>query len=57
MDSSQVNHKEVLFGQYCSTCKHFGEDENNEDSACFTCLFTPAREYSHKPVKWEGKDA
>lgn len=57
MDSSQVNYKEVAFGEYCNRCKHYGEDENDEDTACFDCLFTPAREYSHKPTHWEAKDA
>lgn len=47
--------KEVYFDQYCKTCKHEKEDENDEDSACFECLHVPARQFSHKPEKWEEK--
>lgn len=43
---------EVLFGEYCKTCKY--ERYSETDSPCAECLAEPVNLYSHKPVKWEG---
>ena len=43
--------KEVLFDEFCKTCKHFKKSEIEEP--CCECLTVPANEYSQKPVKWE----
>lgn len=45
---------EVLFGEYCKTCKYRNYSET--DSPCSECLAEPVNLYSHKPVKWEGAD-
>ena len=45
---------EVLFGEYCKTCKYKNYSET--DSPCAECLAEPVNLYSHKPVKWEGAD-
>ena len=45
---------EVLFCEYCKTCKH--KLCNCEDEPCCDCLATPVNYYSHKPVLWEGVD-
>lgn len=46
--------KEVDFGLYCEKCKHY---KNPEDKfPCDECLEEPARQYSHKPVKFEEAD-
>lgn len=45
---------EVLFGEYCKTCKY--ERYSETDSPCAECLAEPVNLYSHKPVKWEGVD-
>lgn len=45
---------EVLFGEYCKTCKY--ERYSETDSPCAECLAEPVNLYSHKPVKWEGAD-
>ena len=43
--------KFVNFDVWCPSCKHYQEEETEEP--CNTCLTVPAREYSHKPEKWE----
>ena len=45
---------EVLFCEYCKTCKHKLCD--CEDEPCCDCLAAPVNYYSHKPVLWEGID-
>lgn len=45
---------EVLFSEYCKTCKHKLCD--CEDEPCCDCLAESVNFYSHKPVKWEGVD-
>lgn len=45
---------EVLFGEYCKTCKY--ERYSETDNPCAECLAEPVNLYSHKPVKWEGAD-
>lgn len=45
---------EVLFCEYCKTCKHKLCD--CEDEPCCDCLAAPVNYYSHKPVNWEGVD-
>ena len=52
MDDNNV--KLVKFEDYCPTCKHYKDGENSEP--CDSCLEVPARYYSHKPERWEGKD-
>ena len=44
-------YKEVYFGEYCKTCKHYKLQENKEP--CHECLNNPVNVYSHKPVNWE----
>lgn len=44
--------KEVLFVDYCYTCKN--NDKNEDEDPCNECLTTPARENSHKPLKYES---
>ena len=46
-------YKEVYFGQYCKTCKHIEQEENEEP--CDECLSEPINLYTHRPVKWEAK--
>ena len=46
--------KEVYFDQYCETCEHCNTAESDEP--CSSCLSEPANQYSHKPVKYEGKN-
>lgn len=45
--------KEVYFGEYCKTCKHFDKNDNQEP--CDQCLEEPMNLHSHKPIKWEEK--
>lgn len=45
---------EVLFGEYCKTCKYKNYAET--DSPCAECLAEPVNLYSHKPVNWVGAD-
>lgn len=45
---------EVLFCEYCKTCKHKLCD--CDDEPCCDCLAAPVNYYSHKPVLWEGVD-
>lgn len=50
MDES---YKEVYFSEYCKTCKHRDEDENDVNCPCYECLAEPVNSYSHKPIKYE----
>lgn len=54
MDS--VKFKEVFFDVYCPTCKYKDDPDDGFKEPCNECLTIPARENSHKPEKWEGKD-
>lgn len=45
--------KEVYFNQYCKTCKHWEEPENEEP--CDSCLAQGANFQSHKPSKYEER--
>ena len=47
------NMKIVEFDKYCKTCQH-GKKKESEDP-CYECLAEPARQYSHKPLKYEEK--
>ena len=52
--SSNNYQKEVLFGTYCSKCKH--EKKAETDDPCEDCLNHPVNTYSHKPVDFEEKE-
>lgn len=43
--------KEVYYDQYCDSCKH--KDVPEAEDPCHDCLNEPARQYSHKPAKYE----
>lgn len=47
--------KEVYFGQFCKKCTHF--ENMDDEEPCCECLDEPFNQYSHKPVKFEDKDA
>lgn len=47
-------YKEVYFGLFCKSCKHFEVAE--DEDPCDECLHNPVNLYSHKPVKFESKD-
>lgn len=47
------NMKEVYYEQYCKTCEHSSKAESEEP--CNECLSEPARQNSHKPIKYEEK--
>ena len=44
-------YKEVYFNEYCNSCKHKKEAENDEP--CNECLTYPVNVYSHKPINYE----
>lgn len=46
--------KFVEFNKYCTRCKHWKVSGTEEP--CNECLTEPVNEYSHKPVKFEGKE-
>ena len=50
---SQENYKIVNFGFYCPLCVRADEKETND--ICDECLTVPAREYSHKPERFQKK--
>lgn len=50
----EESYKEVYFGEYCKTCKHYEKKE--EEDPCHECLNNPVNLYSHKPVNWEKSD-
>ena len=45
------NMKEVRFDLYCNQCKYSQLSET--EIPCDECLSEPARQYSHKPLKFE----
>lgn len=45
--------KEVLFDLYCRECTH--ADLGEDSDICSECLEVPAREYSHRPIRFEQK--
>lgn len=47
-------YKEVLFDEYCRTCKHKGC--SNVEEPCTSCLDKPLNLYSHKPTLWEENE-
>ena len=51
MDSEAINMKEVYFYEYCKKCKH--KDKQEDSQPCAECLKVGAREFSHKPLKYE----
>lgn len=51
--SSNENMKEVYFNEYCPKCKN--EKLDQAEDPCHECLNIPARQYSHKPEKFEEK--
>lgn len=51
--SNSENMKIVKFDEYCKTCQH--EKKKETEVPCYECLAEPARQYSHKPLKYEGK--
>lgn len=48
------DYKEVLFDQYCKTCKY--EKLAEIDHPCVECLEEPINLESSKPVCWEEKE-
>lgn len=48
------NYKEVYFDQFCSECEYKENAEN--EKPCDECLAEPVNEYSHKPIKFKGKE-
>lgn len=52
----EESYKEVYFGEYCKTCLHETDDENDISSPCYDCLAEPVNVHSHKPVKWKEKE-
>ena len=44
-------YKEVYFGDYCKSCKHYKLREDKDP--CDECLSAPVNLYSHRPTKWE----
>ena len=44
-------YKEVYYGDYCMTCKHW--DLPEDEDPCHECLNEPVNLYSHKPVYYE----
>lgn len=49
-----MTNKIVDFMEYCSKCIHY--DSIVQESPCEECLHEPAREDSHKPLKFEPID-
>lgn len=50
------NYKEVYYSEYCKTCKHEKDAEDDVNSPCWDCLTQPMNIYSHKPILWEEKE-
>ena len=44
-------YKEVYFGDYCKSCKHYKLRE--DEDPCDECLSASVNLYSHRPIKWE----
>jgi len=47
--------KEVYFDEFCLKCEFKNNEEN--EPPCDACLEEPVNEYSHKPVKFKGKES
>lgn len=47
------NMKEVRFDLYCEKCKY--SELGESDEPCDECLGEGARQYSHKPLKFEER--
>lgn len=45
------NMKLVHFDEYCKRCYHKNKSES--ERPCYECLSEPARQYSHKPARFE----
>lgn len=52
----EETYKEVYFGEYCKSCEHFTDDENDIESPCYDCLNEPVNLYSHKPVNYSNPE-
>lgn len=50
----ESDYKEVYFHEYCKTCRH--EKTPESEMPCNECLDYPVNLYSHKPIRWKGKD-
>ena len=50
---SSENMKIVEFHEYCNKCKHKSVGES--EKPCYECLHEAARQYSHKPARFEAK--
>ena len=48
-----VFYKEVLFSQYCGSCRY--EKLKESEDPCELCLATFARVGTHRPIFWEKK--
>ena len=46
--------KEVYFDEFCSQCVF--EENLESEKPCDECLEEPVNEYSHKPVKFMGRN-
>lgn len=61
MDNAEnlENMKIVDFDEYCPKCIHKNEINSDPEltvcESCHQCLNVPARQYSHKPEKFEAK--
>lgn len=49
------SYKEVYFDQYCKTCKH--KKANETEQPCDECLGESTNLNSHRPVRYEKKEA
>ncbi len=45
------NEREVLYSQYCKTCRHVNVPETEDP--CNECLTYPSNIDSHKPINYE----
>ena len=53
---NEENYKLVEYEKWCKTCKHKDlETQPGKDIPCDECLDEPARQYSHKPLRYEEK--
>ncbi len=50
MENSE-NMKLVHFDEYCKRCIHKKKKESEDP--CYECLTEPARQFSHKPARFE----
>lgn len=49
------SYKEVYFHEYCKTCKH--KDLKEHEEPCNECLSEPTNLDTHRPVRYEKKNA